>query len=165
MNLIINSRCRNNYLYDKYIKDANLYKGLKGAFELDLDSSIRLIRLLKYAPKEWNIEDKETCREKLATYKRDLLIANSIIEKLRGNEYDEDLYDYATKIDIGKVIEYKLDFERFNNRCTYYLNSSVEDRQKLIDSYEYRYDIDVETEAILYLVKKSLDDKTKVKVK
>lgn len=163
MDLIINDKSKNNYLHDEYIRDIDLFKGLKGAFDLDLESSMRLIRLLKYAPKDLNACDKETCKEKLSTYKRDLLIANSIIEKLRGNDYDEELYDYATKIDIEKVIDYKFDFERFKNNCNYFLKSSIDDKKKLLESYDYRYDIDAETEAILYLVKKSLNKQDKVK--
>ena len=163
MNIIINSRCNNNYLYDEYIRDANTFNGLKGAFELDLEQSLRLVRLLKYSPKEWNIEDRDTCKERLNTYKRDLLIANSIIEKLRGHEYDEDLYNYATKIDINKLINYKFDYDRFKKKRDYCINSSYEDRMKLIDSYEYKFDTDVETEAILYLVKQSMESHSKVK--
>ena len=154
MNIIINSRCNNNYLHDQYIKDADLFRGLKGAFDLTLGESLKLIRLLEYAPVEWNIDDRDTCKDKLVTYKRDVLIANSIKEKLRGNEYDEELYDYATKIDMEKLIR---------NKCSYCLKSSEEDKIKLIESYQSKFDIDVETEAILYLVKKNLECNVKVK--
>lgn len=163
MNIIINSRSQNNYLRDEYINDTNLFNGLKGAFELDLGDSIQLIRLLEYTPSEWNIDDRDTCKEKLNTYKRDVLIAKAIIDKLRGNEYDEDLYDYATKIDVEKLINYKFDTERFKSKCDYCLKTSREDKVKLIDSYEYKFDTDVETEAVLYLVQKSLEKTTKVK--
>lgn len=163
MNIIINSRCNNNYLHDQYIKDADLFRGLKGAFDLTLGESLKLIRLLEYAPVEWNIDDRDTCKDKLVTYKRDVLIANSIKEKLRGNEYDEELYDYATKIDMEKLIRYKFDSERFRNKCSYCLKSSEEDKIKLIESYQSKFDIDVETEAILYLVQKNLACNVKVK--
>lgn len=163
MNIIINSRSQNNYLRDEYINDTNLFNGLKGAFELDLGDSIQLIRLLKYTPSEWNIDDRDTCKEKLNTYKRDVLIAKAIIDKLRGDEYDENLYDYATKIDVEKLINYKFDTERFKSKCDYCLKTSREDKVKLIDSYEYKFDTDVETEAVLYLVQKSLEKTTKVK--
>lgn len=164
MNIIINSRAQNNYLYDEYVKDADLYRVLNGAFELDLGESLKLVRLLKYKPSDWDISDKSSCKEKLVTWKRDLLIANSIIEKLRGNEYDEELYDYATKIDIEKLIRYKFDSDRFRKKRDYCINSSYEDKKKLLSAYESRFDIDVETEAILFLVKKNLENNYKSKI-
>ena len=164
MNIIINSSAQNNYLYDEYIKDADLYRILSGAFKLDLGESLKLVRLLKYKPLDWDISDKSSCKEKLATWKRDLLIANSIIEKLRGNEYDEELYDYATKIDVEKLIQYKFDSDRFRKKRDYCINSSNEDKEKLLSLYESKFDIDVETEAILILVKKDLENNNKSKI-
>ena len=101
MELLADKKIKCNYIYDEYINNEKLMEGLKGVFTLKLNESLRLIKFLEYIPRNINSKEKIS-KYDLIALRRDVLVANAIKQKLSGKEYDEDLYDYATKIDLNK---------------------------------------------------------------
>ncbi|MBQ9181015.1 MAG: hypothetical protein IJ134_00005 [Bacilli bacterium] len=161
-----------NYLYDIYIKNEKLMDGLQGSFELSLSKSLKLIKLLEYVPENWEIERlletkvsdlKFNELRYLEVLRRDLSIAHAIKSKLKGQNYNEKLYDYATKIDIDKIIDYKFDVKKIKEKYSYALNSSIQNKLCIINEYRNKYDIPIEREVLLYFLEEDLSKKPKTK--
>ena len=91
------------------------------------------------------------------------MIAHTIKEKLRGNTYDLDVYDYATKIDINKLIGYKFDVDAIRKKYNYTLNVSLENRMFFIEVYNNKFDRSMEEEVVLHLLKEDIKNKTKTR--
>lgn len=161
-----------NYISDIYINNKYLMEGLKNSFKLSLNESLKLIKFLEYIPSSWNINDaldtkvkdlKVEDLKRLEIVKRDLMIAHTIKEKLRGNTYDLDIYDYATKIDINKLIGYKFDVDAIRKKYNYTLNVSLENRMFFIEVYNNKFDRSMEEEVVLHLLKEDIKNKTKTR--
>ena len=151
MELLANKDIECNYIYDEYIDDNKLMNGLVGAYTLDLGKSLTLIRFLEYLPSGVESIDQTKNKNELVAVKRDALVANAIKQKLRGNEYDEKLYDYATKINIEKLIKYKFKSFSFLDKCNYFNSLSNDKKEEVISKYESRFDLSTEELAFLYL--------------
>ncbi len=161
MDLLADKNIECNYLYDEYINNPKLMNGLKGAFSLDLCKSLELIKFFEYLPTDVESTEKKATKEELLAIKRDALVANAIREKLRGNEYDEEFYDYAAKTDTLKLIKYKFKSFSFKDKCNYFNSLSDDRKLDLINEYEAKYDINTEGLALLYYMKNKQSSKVK----
>ena len=150
-----------NYIYDEYIDNSKLMDGLVGAFTLDLSESLTLIRFLEYLPNGVESIEKTKTKDELIAVKRDALVADAIKHKLRGDEYDEILYDYATKIDIKKLIDHKFTTFSFKDRCNYYNGLSNDKKEQMVNEYESRFDLNTEELALLCFMKSKAIGKVK----
>lgn len=144
-----------NYIYDEYINNSKIYEGLKGAFKLDLSTSLALIKLLEYIPIDLDDISQNDSKEDLIAAKRDVLIADAIKRRLSGKEYDEDLYDYATKIDIKKLISYKFRSPYFLEKYNNFLSLSDYEQDVVIsmDEGKNAFTLNTEDLALFYLYK------------
>ena len=154
MELLADKKIKCNYIYDEYINNEKLMEGLKGVFTLKLNESLRLIKFLEYIPRNINSKEKIS-KYDLIALRRDVLVANAIKQKLSGKEYDEGLYDYATKIDLNKLIEYKFDTFQFREKYNYFANLSEEQKQSIIARYESKFDLSTEELAFLSLIQET----------
>lgn len=154
MELLADKKIKCNYIYDEYINNEKLMEGLKGVFTLKLNESLRLIKFLEYIPRNINSKEKIS-KYDLIALRRDVLVANAIKQKLSGKEYDEGLYDYATKIDLNKLIEYKFDTFQFREKYNYFASLSEEQKQSIIDRYESKLDLSTEELAFLSLIQET----------
>ena len=163
MDLLANKKLECNYVYDEYIKNTELLEGIKGAFTLSLGESLSLIKFFEYLPLDIDgINDTNTIsKEELIAAKRDALVANAIKQKLRGNEYNEELYSYATITDIQKLIKHKFKSLTFRDRCNYFNSLSNDRKKEMIAEYESRFDLNTEELALLYYMKGNEDIKVK----
>lgn len=170
MSFLINDKA--NYISDVYIEHEKLNKILKYSFKLELSEALRLIKFLEYIPESWNVDNALDTKVKdlnvndlrhLEVVKRDYIIAHNIKEKLRGKDYDKDIYDYATKIDINKVIGYKFNLEEIKKKYKSPLNSSIDNKKFFIEILNGKFDRSIEQEVLLYLLTESIPNKTKIK--
>ena len=119
----------------------------------------QILEYIKY--KEDEKDNKNELFEKydlkydLIALRRDVLVANAIKQKLSGKEYDEGLYDYATKIDLNKLIEYKFDTFQFREKYNYFASLSEEQKQSIIARYESKFDLSTEELAFLSIIQET----------
>lgn len=163
MDLLTDKKLECNYVYDEYMQDKRIIDRFKGAFTLGLGESLRLIKFFEYLPLDVDsINDTNTiCKEELIAAKRDALVANAIKEKLRGNEYDEELYTYATITDIQKLIKHKFKSLTFRDRCNYFNSLPSDGKEEMISEYESRYDLNTEELALLYYMQAKKETKVR----
>ena len=83
------------------------------------------------------------------------MIADAIKRRLSGKEYDEDLYDYATKIDIKKLISYKFRSPYFLEKYNNFLSLSDYEQDVVIsmDEGKNAFTLNTEDLALFYLYK------------